>query len=482
MIPSLALCAYVAGIAVLFYLDRDSTDRPSKAVWLPVFWLLIDGSRPVSAWLGMSPEVGAAGQLPETSLLDQSIAAVLMFLAIVVISRRRKQLMALLRMSWPIVLYFSFALLSLLWSDYPAWGFKRWVRAVGELVMVLVVVTDAHPANALRRLFSRLGFVLLPASVLLIKYFPSIGRGYDQWGYGMNVGVTNNKNMLGVSTFVLALGAVWQVLRLYRDRKQPHWGRHMLAQCVLLYFGVDLLFMAHSATSGACFAFGAGLMLVATMPRIRRNPGMVHALVLAVLLAGSLTWMLGGADVAVHALGRKSDFTGRTEIWSVLIPMAPDPLLGAGFETFWIGPRVAQLDKIFGYINESHNGYIEVYLNLGLVGVCLIALILIHGYRAAVAAFRRDPLLGCLPVAFVFSAAFYSVTEAGFRMLVPIWFFLLLAIVAAHRIRELSVSPSQLQQELAAANLPGGRRIGLRPQTGLQEQLTVPSLQPGKGR
>ena len=81
--------------------------------------------------------------------------------------------------------------------------------------------------------------------------------------------------------------------------------------------------------------------------------------------------------------------------------------------------------------NEAHNGYIEVYLNLGWLGLSLIALILGHGYRSAVSVFRRDSALGGLLVAYVVTAATFNISEAGFRMLSVEWFFLLLSIVAA---------------------------------------------------
>jgi hypothetical protein len=71
---------------------------------------------------------------------------------------------------------------------------------------------------------------------------------------------------------------------------------------------------------------------------------------------------------------------------------------------------------------------------LGLVGVVLIALILTQGYRSAVAAFRRDPAFGGLLVAYVLSAVIYNITEAGFRVLHPMWFFLLLSVVTASRV------------------------------------------------
>jgi O-antigen ligase len=388
------------------------------------------------------------------------VAGTLIVLGIVVILRRR-DVISLLKAGWPIALYFAFCLVSLLWSDFPGWGFKRWIRAVGDLVMVLIIITDAQPTAALSRFLSRVGFVLLPASVLLSKYYPSIGRGYDEWGYQANTGVTTNKNMLGVLTYVIALGTLWQVIRLLGERKQPNRNRRLLAQCTLLGFGIQLLSVSHSATSGASFALGAGLMVAAALPFIRRRPAAVHALVLAILLGGGLIVLLAGTATVVEAMGRKSDLTGRTEVWEVLIPMAPNPIVGSGFETFWLGPRAEAVENVFNsFVNESHNGYIEIYLNLGWVGLSLIALLLLEGYRRAVGAFRRDPALGALCVAYIVTAVTYNISEAGFRMLDPLWVFLLLAFLFASRITGVPEAPSQSRQGLADPVFAEGDSVG----------------------
>ena len=76
----------------------------------------------------------------------------------------------------PILIFFPYCALSILWADYPLVAFKHWNKGIGDLVMVLVVLTDPEPAAAFKRLLSRLGFVLLPLSILFIKYYPSIGR------------------------------------------------------------------------------------------------------------------------------------------------------------------------------------------------------------------------------------------------------------------------------------------------------------------
>jgi O-antigen ligase len=82
-------------------------------------------------------------------------------------------------------------------------------------------------------------------------------------------------------------------------------------------------------------------------------------------------------------------------------------------------------------LNEAHNGYIEVYANLGWVGLGLIVFVLIGGYVRAAAAFFRNPPVGSLLLAYVVTAVVYSATEAGFRYLLPMWIFLLLSIVGA---------------------------------------------------
>ena len=300
--------------------------------------------------------------------------------------------------------------------------------------MVLVVVTDPEPVTALKRLLSRTGFILMPASVLVIKYFPDLGRYYDPFtGLAMDSGVETSKNLLGVTTLVLSLGAVWRILTLLRDNHQPNRARHLLAQGTLLAFGVTLFVKADSATSVACFAIGTGLMLTTGLFVPNCRSSFVHALVLGFLLAGSLMMFLGGDANLIHALGRQTNLTGRVGIWQAVIPMTPNPLLGAGFESFWLGSRLERMWRAFPVFlpNEAHNGYIEVYLNLGWVGVVLITLVLVNGYRRATSVFRRESVLGSLMLGYVVTAAFYSITEAGFRMLDAIWIFFLLAVAAS---------------------------------------------------
>src|SRR5437588_9025775 len=104
MDPRLALLSCALGIVGLFFLDRDNSVRTSKALWLPVIWMWIVGSRPVSAWLGLSP-TGGNVQL-DGSPVDAVIFGVLLAVALGVLARRRSQTRTLLATNWPILIYF----------------------------------------------------------------------------------------------------------------------------------------------------------------------------------------------------------------------------------------------------------------------------------------------------------------------------------------------------------------------------------------
>lgn len=440
MNPSLASLICWCGIAGLFYLDRDKKVRTSIALWLPTIWIGLNGSRPVSAWFGISP--GANVQL-EGSPIDAAVFAVLTAAAIGVLIGRGKRIQPLLAANWPILVYFAYCLISVAWSSHPDVALKRWIKAIGDLAVVLVIVSDRQPLAAFGRVVSRVGFVLFPASVILIKYYPALGRGYDSFGLGQNTGVSYNKNMLGVIVLVISVCTLWRVMSLWRAKEQPDRRRHLIAQITLLGLGLWLFIQADSSTSKACFILGGGLILATGLRAIRSRPARVHILCLGIFLGGGLTMLVGGGSDVVHALGRKSNLSGRTDIWAAVLASGTNPLLGAGYESYWISPHEIIFARILrdqGWwhpegLNEAHDGYLEIYLELGWVGVCIISLCLISGYRHAVAAYRLNPSVGGLLLAYIIVTAFYNITEAGFRMLDPMWIFLLLAIVSASGMR-----------------------------------------------
>jgi O-antigen ligase len=336
--------------------------------------------------------------------------------------------------------------------------------------MVIVIVTDAHPVVALRRLISRIGILLFPTSVLFIKYYGDLGRGYTSDGLPMNTGVTTNKNSLGLIVLVISLVVLWSVRSLLIHKDALDRKRRLAAQGILLAFGVALLVMAQSSTCKACFALGSLFIVGLNFRWIRRRPTRVHVITVGMVLIAAIGFLLGGQAEVAGALGRDSNLSGRTEIWEAVIPAVPNVMIGAGFESFWVSPSIQIFQKtlldlhwyppLVAVLNEAHNGYIEVYLNLGWIGVILISLILVSGYLRAYKAFQLDHELGSLFLAYVAVGAVYSITEAGFRFMCLSWIFLLLAIFSASGVTagffrpEYSKSKSPKNRRFAVSNEP----------------------------
>jgi len=80
--------------------------------------------------------------------------------------------------------------------------------------------------------------------------------------------------------------------------------------------------------------------------------------------------------------------------------------------------------------NEAHNGYLELFLNLGWLGIALFTAIVVTGYRNVISALMTDPDSGRIRLAYFVVGIMFNFTESGFRMIDPVWLlFLLTAVV-----------------------------------------------------
>ena len=434
MPPLVATILFFLGILVLFALDRQANGRTSKALWIPVMWLLIGGSRNISEWLHMGSPMSQGERYLEGSPLDRAVLGALIIFGLIVLLTRPRQVGAVLRASAPVLLYFVYCGMSSLWSDHPDVAFKRWIRAVGDVVMILVVLTDTDWLVALKRVLTRVGFLLLPLSVLLIRYYPNLGRGYSISGETMFwTGVTSDKNGLGMICLVFGLGNLWYLIEIYKEQKGPERTRSLVAHGILVLITLWLLWESNSMTSISCFALAAALMAAAGRWPLARKPVVVSLLAATAVAFSAFALFSGGAGGLLQTMGRNPTLTGRTEVWKAILPFAQNPIFGSGYESFWLGDRLVTIGQMINSpgIQEAHNGYLEIYLNLGWIGLALLALIIAMGYRRVVVlTLRQHPNTGKLMLAYFVLALIYNFTEAGFKMQNPVWIFFLLAVMA----------------------------------------------------
>jgi O-antigen ligase len=88
-----------------------------------------------------------------------------------------------------------------------------------------------------------------------------------------------------------------------------------------------------------------------------------------------------------------------------------------------------------GRLNEAHNGYLEVYLELGLIGDGLLAIFLIISYRQACRRLASDRALAIFGMAAWMMIVFYNMSEAAFEGGLLFMMLLLGTIVVPARLR-----------------------------------------------
>jgi exopolysaccharide production protein ExoQ len=419
------LCAFL--IFMLFRMNREPEEHTSIALWIPTFWLFIAASRNVSEWLRFSG-MSQGQEYTEGSPFDRAILTAVLALGVIVVLRRARRVLPLLRSNLPIILYFLYCGISILWSDFPDVSFKRWFRALGDIVMVLIVLSDENWLVALKRLLYRVGFVVMPLSILFIRYFPQLGRLYTIAGSLTWTGVGTDKNALGMICLVFGLANIFRFMQLYRGQEVQRRKGPLYAQGLIMVMTLYLLYEAHSATSLAAFFLALGPLALTYMYGWARRPIFLHTMVFSALGFAIAALFLNVGSGMVHELGRDTTLTGRTNIWHFAILMVEHPLLGAGFESFWVGPRLAQMEVLIDQgVNQAHNGYIEVYLNLGWLGLFLLLFLLLYAYRRISSDARLGIQAGSLRLAYFVAAASYNFTEAGFKMMHPVWLAFLLA-------------------------------------------------------
>src|SRR5208283_1428500 len=98
---------------------------------------------------------------------------------------------------------------------------KRWFCYFGTYLVILVVLTDRSPLEAIRTVLRRLAYILVPLSIVLDKYFIQLSRQYNVWtGAFTYVGATTSKNMLGLLCLVSGLYFLWDIFARWPHRRQ----------------------------------------------------------------------------------------------------------------------------------------------------------------------------------------------------------------------------------------------------------------------
>ena len=421
MPPVIALALTLIFIAYVFIREFRKPYKPSWAIWIPCAWLLVLGSRSVTAWLNLGQPTQSIN-IEEGSPLERAYFFVLIILGVIALSKRGMSWSQVFRNNAALTLFFLYCGVSIFWSDFPFIAFKRWTKGLGDPIMALIILTEREPLKALERVVDTCMYTLIPLSVLFIKYYPALGRGYSEWtGEAYYTGVTTDKNILGFVLMVCGLSLLWRIsARWTAGNKARNWIDDVGIPMVFIGMIAWLFQITNSKTPLAGLILAALVFMSLGRHTIKRYFGVY--LFVCILMFVVLETGLNFSEMVVTSLGRDQTFSGRTDLWKVLFRMDTSPIFGYGFESFWLGDRVKYFPNLWYFTpNQAHNGYIELYLNLGWVGLMFAAGVIVSCYvklrkMVTIGAEMTDRVMFAR-IGMAFLAAFlaYNYTEAAFK-------------------------------------------------------------------
>jgi O-antigen ligase len=144
-----------------------------------------------------------------------------------------------------------------------------------------------------------------------------------------------------------------------------------------------------------------------------------------IVIFGAIELVFDVTTAVINLVGRDETLTTRVPTWELLLSMVKDPVLGFGWEGFWLGERQEIVYEKTALRGNAHNGYLEMYLNLGLIGLFILAGWILSGLikisRHLVIDYPAAILRLCFVVVFALSnwteASIFGVSVTGMLLL-----------------------------------------------------------------
>jgi exopolysaccharide production protein ExoQ len=334
--------------------------------------------------------------------------------------RSYRRILRTSRFATPLLLLAGLALCSALWSQVPLNSLRYGLYYLFDTLLAIYLLT-AYSFEQLRSLLMMTGVAVALLSALTILFFPQYGIVHLADHAGVWQGIFSEKNDAAKNLMFL-----WS----------PVLGSSFFRWKNLLYSALILPFIAMTGSRSALVAIVL-LVAFAVCERAFRALSAATAQFMAAALGLLVTsfgviLLVAGPRIAA-LLGRDITLTGRTDIWQLLIESGlRRPWFGYGYSAFWTGMdgesgRIyEELHWVFTY---AHNGLLEVWLQLGWVGLALVLFIVIQAVRNAVVCARGRAQAGTTWLIYLLALTLlYNVDEGTIlftRSLVSMLFVLL---------------------------------------------------------
>lgn len=283
----------------------------------------------------------------------------------------------------------AFALASVLWSEHPMISLRAGVQLCLTLAMGLLCV-QAVPTRSMIRILAVVAFGICVASLV------HNNQHYDAFaGRVTAAGIYTNKNSLAAAGMLLALACT----TLFFDRTTAPFLRFLAFGGAILAGMVTA--MAYSVAILGLVLVGVAIIIGGSLAQFLPGRQRVAYFEIAVHIGALLAVGLGvvlliNAEDVLSLVGKDSTLTGRTLLWQWAERFGAErDALGYGFQAFWVQGqplaeamwRMMKIESRAGF--HFHNLYHELRIQLGIGGVVLGGITILHAMWLGMAWARR---------------------------------------------------------------------------------------------
>jgi exopolysaccharide production protein ExoQ len=295
------------------------------------------------------------------------------------------------RAVWPVIALVALAPLSIAWSIQPILTLRRSAFLLGSMILG-IYLGERFSVEDLARLLAYALCLMILASVLLYCVAPAsvidVSSG-NAWK-----GLTVHKNSFG-GYMALAV-ALLLLIRFRRFRSSRY---------AFLAAAAILVLLSRSATSLVVCALMIGAMPFWRLIRLQGKGRLVVCTVVPLVILVVVYSVFDNTEWLLTLLGRDSTLTGRTQLWSMVVAaISKHPILGYGYGAFWTGFNGESLDVLVGIrwlARGSDNGYLDLCLSLGVLGLSVCLYMFVTAFQMAFRYVRSEPSpIGLWPVSF----------------------------------------------------------------------------------
>lgn len=320
------------------------------------------------------------------------------------------------RRNWLLALFILFAFVSISWSMGPGVTLFRALELFFASLLAAYIGTRYRPQQLLEFLFW-FGALLLMLSVAIVYAAPKTGTMYWAPFYGAWRGLYWHRNHLASLTVLINMAFLCRALIALERRD-----RAGFLDAFLYVMSLVVLYFAGSATGYILFLvlhlfiFGMWLWLKVSH-RLRRG----HYLLLSGGIVLGLLLVLAKLDFILGLFHRDTTLTGRVGLWSYLLRevVARRPWLGHGFgAVWWFDAFREQVRQNIGWTSQpliADNGFLDILLHVGTIGLLLFLSILILTFvRSLRYGLHHKTLSGFFPLLLVLYAVFANISFSLF--------------------------------------------------------------------